>query len=137
MTATDELRRLLDERGVEHRDRYSHTKGRENPGTSFTTWFVNRDNARFTARADELDDGEFGLFFSVEAYRVTPEQAIAATLGDTDATWARRVDARTTTRHGKFRTKYGRSVPCCECCGYGIGDTRWHYCPSCGAEVVE
>lgn len=44
---------------------------------------------------------------------------------------------RTTTRHGKFKTKYGRSVPCCECCGYGIGDTRWHYCPSCGAEVVD
>lgn len=43
----------------------------------------------------------------------------------------------TTTRHGRFRTKYGRSVPCCECCGYGIGDERWHYCPSCGAEVVE
>lgn len=42
----------------------------------------------------------------------------------------------TTTRHGKFRTKYGRSVPCCECCGYGIGDERWHYCPSCGARVV-
>ena len=47
------------------------------------------------------------------------------------------VPNRTTTRHGKFRTKYGRSVPCCECCGYGIGDERWNYCPSCGAEVVE
>lgn len=126
MTATDELLRLLDERGVEHRDRYIHTKGRENPGTRFTTWFVNRDNARFTARADEHDDYEFGLFFSVEGYRVTPEQAIEATLG-----------RATTTRHGKWRTKYGRSVPCCECCGYGIGDTRWHFCPSCGAEVVE
>ena len=58
----------------------------------------------------------------------TPADAIAriATLG-----------RRTTTRHGKFRTKYGRSVPCCECCGYGIGDARGHYCPSCGAEVVE
>ena len=47
------------------------------------------------------------------------------------------VPHRTTTRHGKFRTKYGRSVPCCECCGYGIGDARWNYCPSCGAEVVD
>jgi len=56
--------------------------------------------------------------------------------GKTDET-RRYVPHRTTTRHGKWRTKYGRSVPCCECCGYGIGDERWNYCPSCGAEVVE
>lgn len=24
----------------------------------------------------------------------------------------------------------------CSLCGYGIGDKRWKYCPSCGAEVV-
>lgn len=51
--------------------------------------------------------------------------------------YGRKMGRRTTTRHGKFRTKYGRSVPCCECCGYGIGDARWHYCPSCGAKVVD
>ena len=22
-------------------------------------------------------------------------------------------------------------------CAGGIGDARWHYCPSCGAEVVD
>lgn len=43
----------------------------------------------------------------------------------------------TTTRHAKYRTKYGRNVPLCECCGYSIGDMRWHFCPNCGAEVVD
>lgn len=47
------------------------------------------------------------------------------------------IDRQTTTRHGKFRTKYGRETPCCEVCGYSIGDMRWGYCPKCGAEVVE
>lgn len=47
------------------------------------------------------------------------------------------IDRPSTTRHGKFRTKYGRETPCCEVCGYSIGDMRWGYCPKCGAEVVE
>jgi len=47
------------------------------------------------------------------------------------------IDRPSTTRHGKFRTKYGRKTPCCEVCGYSIGDMRWGYCPKCGAEVVE
>ena len=47
------------------------------------------------------------------------------------------IDRPSTTRHGKFRTKYGRKTPCCEVCGYSIGDMRWGYCPKCGAEVHE
>lgn len=43
---------------------------------------------------------------------------------------------RTTTRNGKYKTKYGRKVPLCECCGYAIGDSRYNYCPNCGAKVV-
>ena len=46
-------------------------------------------------------------------------------------------DERTTTRHGKFKTKYGNRVPLCECCGYSIGDKRYNFCPKCGARVVE
>lgn len=46
------------------------------------------------------------------------------------------IDRPTTTRNGKFRTRYGRETPCCEVCGYSIGDMRWGYCPKCGAEVV-
>lgn len=45
------------------------------------------------------------------------------------------IDRQTTTRHGKFKTKYGRETPCCEVCGYSIGDMRWNYCPKCGAVI--
>ena len=45
-------------------------------------------------------------------------------------------EERTTTRHGKFKTKYGNRVPLCECCGYSIGDKRYNFCPNCGAKVV-
>ena len=51
------------------------------------------------------------------------------------AAWNTRASDRTTTRRGKYRTKYGRRVPLCECCGYSIGDLRWKFCPGCGAEV--
>lgn len=47
------------------------------------------------------------------------------------------IDRPTTTRHGKFETKYGRETPCCEVCGYSIGDMRWNYCPKCGAAIVD
>lgn len=47
------------------------------------------------------------------------------------------IDRPTTTRHGKFRTKYGRENPCCEVCGYSIGDMRWGYCPKCGAVIAD
>ena len=50
--------------------------------------------------------------------------------------WVTFVRERTTTRNGKFRTKYGSKVPLCECCGYSIGDGRYNYCPKCGAKVV-
>ena len=47
------------------------------------------------------------------------------------------IDRPTTTRHGKFKTKYGRETPCCEVCGYSIGDMRWNYCPKCGAMITD
>lgn len=47
------------------------------------------------------------------------------------------IDRPTTTRHGKFKTKYGRETPCCEVCGYSIGNMRWNYCPKCGAVITD
>lgn len=47
------------------------------------------------------------------------------------------IDRPTTTRHGRFRTKYGRETPCCEVCGYSIGDMRWNHCPKCGAVIAD
>lgn len=32
---------------------------------------------------------------------------------------------------------YGERRPKCSECGYGLGDPRWTYCPSCGAKVSE
>lgn len=61
----------------------------------------------------------------------TPDQAIVRIGKLVDL-----IDRPSTTRHGKFKTKYGRKIPCCEVCGYSIGDMRWNYCPKCGAEVI-
>ena len=119
MTATDELRRMLDERGVE----WSNVRNDGSESNFFTEWQFDGIDGRATAT--EWSAGN-NLSMAIYRWGLTPEQTIDATLG-----------RGTTTRHGKFRTKYGRSVPCCECCGYGIGDERWHFCPSCGAEVVE
>lgn len=47
------------------------------------------------------------------------------------------IDRPTTTRHGKFKTKYGRETPCCAVCGYSIGDMRWNHCPKCGAVIID
>lgn len=47
------------------------------------------------------------------------------------------IDRPTTTHHGKFKTKYGRETPCCEVCGYSIGDMRWNHCPKCGAVITD
>ena len=43
----------------------------------------------------------------------------------------------TTTRHGRFKTKYGKRVPLCECCGYSIMDKRYNFCPRCGAKIIQ
>lgn len=83
----------------------------------------------------ELTDGEL-IDFLVETVgfnRYTNEDFDEGLLGRI----ADLIDRPSTTRHGKFRTKYGRETPCCEVCGYSIGDMRWGYCPKCGAEVVE
>lgn len=56
--------------------------------------------------------------------------------GDVFKRLADLIDRPTTTRYGKFKTKYGSKTPCCEVCGYSIGDMRWNYCPKCGAVIT-
>jgi len=63
MTATDELRRLLDERGVAHEG-----------GERSLRW---RDRYGVMMQAFPLANGELGM----GVWSCTPEQAIAATLG--------------------------------------------------------
>ena len=76
MTATEELRRLLDERGVEWR------------GGLPTETMVEADGLDLLYVA--LPDGRVRAF--IRNY-LTPEQAIEATLGDADATGERQRDA--------------------------------------------
>ena len=74
MTATDELRKLLDERGVEHDDEIETFTDNWKP-TNWTRW--------------RCADGEYATYHHCEQldikrlvkYGCTPEQAIAATLG--------------------------------------------------------
>lgn len=58
--------------------------------------------------------------------------------GETDedavVTWNAR--AEHTCRKVPGKMHYGERRPKCSECGYGLGDSRWAYCPSCGAKVV-
>ena len=70
MSATDDLRRLLDERGVEHYD-----------GTERTLWGYEQTGEGagvYRFAASEINGG----FLQFDMFRIRPEQAIAATLGN-------------------------------------------------------
>lgn len=113
MSATEELRRLLDERGVNwtsFRDRASVTVWMEPAGA---------------VRADEYDGG----LLLIERV-MTPEQAIAATLG------------RGTCRKVRVHDSIEDEMHCSECgrfLGFAgdIGAPPYNYCPNCGRKVVE
>lgn len=76
MTATDELRRMLDERGVEWRAYTDLTRGAME--LFHSTYFDMPNGCK--ARAASIIDSDLVLL----TFRTTPEQAIAATLGETD-----------------------------------------------------
>jgi len=110
MTATDELRRLLDERGVE----WAEPTMKPN-----TTWFPDAygTNCRVKPWGDAL---------CVKRYGLTPQQAIDATLG------------RGTCRE-TIIDHYWRGCGSCGYIWefmYGIGKCeRPRYCPNCGRRV--
>ena len=112
MSVTDELRRMLDERGVEY-------KTDDRNGFRETTWCG-------TAAFQLSPTAEMTMI-------VTPEQAIAATLGRGTGEW---VLEHSGTLYDKWR---------CSKCGYlfveprcdqGYTDLEPNYCPTCGARVV-
>lgn len=106
-TATEELRRLLDERGVEYR--VSATGYSIDIGPSITA-YANRTDTT--------------LDVSLRGF--TPEQAIDATLGRGTC---KRIDSP--------NDDEGRpNLPTCSECGEELSYTD-RYCPSCGAKVVE
>lgn len=113
MSATDELRRLLDERGVEHYD-----------GTESTLWL--KDEHGYRASADEVSNGMMQL----HVWCTTPEQAVAATLGRGTC----RIDlVGYNEREDRFQ---------CRSCDWSMSVKRgtwphFNYCPNCGKRVVE
>ena len=107
-SATERLRALLDERGVEWKD-----YGYENH-TWWGEWHAeNRSSVN-------------GLFVKVEGV-VTPEQAIAATLGPGTCE---------VTDNGSWGYPH-----VCSACGASfdmdVNNGEFYYCPNCGRKVVE
>ncbi len=123
-SATDELRRLLDERGVEYEG-----------GERSVRW---RDRNGVMMQAFPLADGELGM----GVWSCTPEQAIAATLGSSKCSNDCTNSERTETCHVESsiidtyeynRWEYELS------CGHTIiweDSEPPRYCPECGTKVV-
>ena len=122
MTATDELRRLLDERGVEY---YKHEDGEplrelHEGRDDATSWRVGGANVC----AVPFDDYTFDLWID----HATPEQAVAATLGPgtchaIEVPMGMHDDATATV---------------CSACRVAIDElSEMNYCPNCGRAVVE
>lgn len=110
MSATDVLRRMLDERGVEYKTHDIITGKAVTWTGSVCNWVAFPD--------------ERGLAVGVYKDYLTPEQAIAATLGGEECVRVK----RGTKPDGTPRWR-------CSRCDYGIGDYRWAYCPNCGSKI--
>lgn len=115
MTATDELRRLLDERGVEWWQSVNML------GCVFTRWYSPLFSDEVVAM--ENGDGELELF----SHLMTPEQAIDATLGRgtchaIEVPMGIHDDATATV---------------CSACRVAIDElSEMNYCPNCGRRCV-
>ena len=117
MTATESLRAMLDERGVEW------WQSANTLGCIFTRWYSPLFGDEVCAM--ENGDGELELF----SHLMTPEQAVAATLGAGTC----KVDA-------EIKWNWDRLEPPTWylSCGHRYeGGERPRYCPRCGRRVVE
>lgn len=126
MTATDELRRLLDERGAEWEDMsirpYACTSWRDPDGEPCTA----------LEGADDIPDGKL----SAQAL-LTPEQAIEATLGRGTC----RLEPYAKEICGElchtFKCSACKSTVATPRVDYYILSQLFKYCPFCGRRVVE
>ena len=120
-SATERIRAMLDERGVEYRIDDAKT-------VRVTKWeFGEHSSAMFT----EYDDGE--CVFVTSGHTWTPEQAIAATLGRSN------VGRYVGLRRGEYWERTENSDYYCGGCGWKVTDHD-SYCPECGGalhKVVE
>ena len=121
MTATDELRRLLDERGVE----WWAEDGDEEPPYYPPYYFV----TKWFANGCEQTYEEIPAIRSrqLTAFCVSPEQAVEATLGRGTCRWE---PADFITEGEWWNTSCGESFTWEP---YGTPN----YCPNCGAKVVD
>lgn len=123
MTATDELRRLLDERGVEWNNVFASA-----PRNDFTTFEPELGTT--------VDVWQGGSLLGIEvktSYSFTPEQAVDATLGrGTCSIEKRHMDWRCT-GCGEI---VGTDDPTSELFIDGNAVELWHYCPNCGRRRV-
>ena len=113
MSATDELRRLLDERGVEWAEGIARPE--------LTQVRIDGKVAKFHPWQPNT--------LKVSLFDITPEQAVAATLG------------RGTCELVNAAEDLGDGTSSCMCyeCGYTALDDWWDefkYCPNCGRKVV-
>jgi hypothetical protein len=116
-SATEELRRLLDERGVEWHERVWS-------GKRSVTTFWNARGVRWHYRENRF--GELRL----HADGLAPEQAIAATLGR----GACRMEYCLELSYDEL---YPTEAYQCSACGEVTVEGKPNYCPSCGAKVVD
>ena len=130
MTATDILRARLDERWVEY----------EAPHAGFT--IVRTDNA-VCKFYETLEEPERGVFAVVMTDWLTPEQAIAATLGQGTC----KVDVLNTGDCAGYECS--EYIMHCNGCGHDFGHVLYNedgdvwmseppnFCPNCGRRIVE
>ena len=122
MTATDELRRMLTEAGVEWKA--------WNGVHPITVWrdetylyeFVEYgliNDAKQVSDCPSNNDGYCEL--TIKVFNCTPEQAVEATLGR--GTCHKTLD-------------FDGAAWICSECGEHIGPRRWNFCPNCGRKVV-
>lgn len=125
MTATNELRALLDERGVEWR------QSTNTIGCVWTYW----ESTLLGGEVCAMDNGD-GTLVMFDEYCLTPEQAIEATLGRGECH-----DLAVTPDY-RDKTEFK-----CSICGYeysavgGFGcdqgdEPDFCFCPNCGRRVV-
>ena len=125
MTATDELRRMLDERGIRH---FDYAKS----GWSQTQWEAPDGNRHFTYNTY---DNEAKTAKLVIAWFPTPAQAIEATLGR--GTCKPIISDNLTESEGT-----GDAWANCSECGHLLfvltdpSSEKPNYCPNCGARVM-
>ena len=129
MTETEELRRLLDGRGVGWRDEY-------NGFEYITAWHANGIYANFSEDKGLAEPNLLAVYYE----DLTPEQAIVATLGAQERTCHMRLCYEEEDADGFIWPDHYE----CDACGANVNGIMPYYdteippkfCPNCGAKVV-